>query len=54
MDSRLFGLCCTNTRIYLLNQDGDVGAQEEMLRTQSNNVVNAAASKNIFHFVWGN
>ncbi|PRQ54978.1 putative ERCC4 domain, restriction endonuclease type II [Rosa chinensis] len=33
--------------------EGDVGAQEEMLRTQSNNVVNAAASKNIFHFVWG-
>ncbi|KAK9912942.1 hypothetical protein M0R45_036774 [Rubus argutus] len=34
--------------------EGDVGAQEEMLRTQSNNVVNATASKNIFHFVWGN
>ncbi|XP_050385475.1 crossover junction endonuclease MUS81 isoform X2 [Argentina anserina] len=33
--------------------EGDVSAQEEMVRTQSNNVVNAAASKNIFHFVWG-
>ncbi|KAL6125272.1 hypothetical protein ACLB2K_073331 [Fragaria x ananassa] len=33
--------------------EGDVNAQEEMLRTQSNNVVNAAASKNIFQFVWG-
>ncbi|XP_034224494.1 crossover junction endonuclease MUS81-like isoform X3 [Prunus dulcis] len=34
--------------------EGDVAAQEEMLRTQSNNVVNAGASKNIFHLVWGN
>ncbi|ONI20763.1 hypothetical protein PRUPE_2G032400 [Prunus persica] len=34
--------------------EGDVCAQEEMLRTQSNNAVNAGASKNIFHLVWGN
>ncbi|PQQ13140.1 crossover junction endonuclease MUS81 [Prunus yedoensis var. nudiflora] len=34
--------------------EGDVRAQEEMLRTQSNNAVNAGASKNIFHLVWGN
>ncbi|PQM35798.1 crossover junction endonuclease MUS81 [Prunus yedoensis var. nudiflora] len=34
--------------------ESDVAAQEEMLRTQSNNVVNAGASKNIFHLVWGN
>ncbi|BBG96478.1 Restriction endonuclease, type II-like superfamily protein, partial [Prunus dulcis] len=29
--------------------EGDVRAQEEMLRIQSNNAVNAGASKNIFH-----
>ncbi|XP_016649648.1 PREDICTED: crossover junction endonuclease MUS81-like [Prunus mume] len=34
--------------------EGDVRAQEEMLRTQSNNAVNAGASKNIFHLVWSN
>ncbi|KAI5342157.1 hypothetical protein L3X38_010032 [Prunus dulcis] len=34
--------------------EGDVCAQEEMLRTQSNNAVNEGASKNIFHLVWGN
>ncbi|KAM5558278.1 crossover junction endonuclease MUS81-like [Rosa sericea] len=34
--------------------EGDVRTQEMMLRTQSNNVVNAAASKNIFRFVWSN
>ncbi|XP_068344981.1 crossover junction endonuclease MUS81 isoform X2 [Pyrus communis] len=33
--------------------EGDVRAQEEMLRTQSNNAVNASASKNIFQLVWG-
>ncbi|GKU92226.1 hypothetical protein SLEP1_g5983 [Rubroshorea leprosula] len=33
--------------------DGDVGAQEEMLKKLSNNVVSSAASKNIFKFVWG-
>ncbi|XP_017985058.1 PREDICTED: crossover junction endonuclease MUS81 isoform X1 [Theobroma cacao] len=32
--------------------EGDVCAQEEMLRKQSNNVVTSAASKNIFRFVW--
>ncbi|KAK7323407.1 hypothetical protein VNO77_26879 [Canavalia gladiata] len=39
-------------RAYLL-LDGDASAQEEMLRTQSNNVINAVASRNIFQFVWG-
>ncbi|KAF3647016.1 Crossover junction endonuclease MUS81 [Capsicum annuum] len=29
--------------------DGDVRAQEEMLKEQSNNLVNSVASKNIFH-----
>ncbi|KAM2482660.1 hypothetical protein ACFX1W_040390 [Malus domestica] len=33
--------------------EGDVDAQEKMLKTQSYNVVNAGASKNIFQFVWG-
>ncbi|XP_060217477.1 crossover junction endonuclease MUS81 isoform X1 [Lycium barbarum] len=33
--------------------DGDVRAQEEMLKEQSNNLVNAAASKNIFQLIWG-
>ncbi|KAK9283618.1 hypothetical protein L1049_011868 [Liquidambar formosana] len=33
--------------------EGDICAQEEMLRKQSNNVVSAVASKNIFQFVWG-
>ncbi|KAK9950742.1 hypothetical protein M0R45_006214 [Rubus argutus] len=33
--------------------EGDVSTREEMLRTQRDNVVNAAASKNIFHFVCG-
>lgn len=32
--------------------DGDVRAQEEMLKEQSNNLVNSAASKNIFHLIW--
>ncbi|KAK4379769.1 hypothetical protein RND71_001631 [Anisodus tanguticus] len=32
--------------------DGDVCAQEEMLKEQSNNLVNAAASKNIFQLIW--
>ncbi|KAM3358272.1 crossover junction endonuclease MUS81 [Capsicum galapagoense] len=32
--------------------DGDVRAQEEMLKEQSNNLVNSVASKNIFHLVW--
>lgn len=33
--------------------DGDACAQEEMLQRRSNNVINAAASRNIFQFVWG-
>ncbi|OWM78430.1 hypothetical protein CDL15_Pgr016154 [Punica granatum] len=33
--------------------DGDVRAQEEMLRKQSNNVIGALASRNIFRLVWG-
>ncbi|KAM1941581.1 hypothetical protein ACFX13_029141 [Malus domestica] len=33
--------------------EGDLRAQEGMLRTQSNNAVNASASKNIFQLVWG-
>ncbi|XP_015059702.1 crossover junction endonuclease MUS81 isoform X1 [Solanum pennellii] len=32
--------------------DGDVRAQEEMLKEQSNNLVSSAASKNIFRLVW--
>ncbi|XVF40822.1 hypothetical protein PTKIN_Ptkin01aG0147000 [Pterospermum kingtungense] len=32
--------------------EGDVCAQEEMLRKQSNNAVSSVASKNIFRFVW--
>lgn len=32
--------------------DGNVRAQEEMLKEQSNNLVNSAASKNIFHLIW--
>lgn len=33
--------------------EGNTGAQEEMLRRQSNNVINAVASRNIFQLVWG-
>ncbi|XP_061350107.1 crossover junction endonuclease MUS81 [Gastrolobium bilobum] len=33
--------------------DGDARAQEEMLRRQSNNVINTVASRNIFQLVWG-
>ncbi|KAB1993241.1 hypothetical protein ES319_D13G015700v1 [Gossypium barbadense] len=33
--------------------EGDVCAQEEMLRKQSNNKVSSVASKNIFRFIWG-
>ncbi|KAB2046989.1 hypothetical protein ES319_A13G015200v1 [Gossypium barbadense] len=32
--------------------EGDVCAQEEMLRKQSNNKVSSVASKNIFRFIW--
>ncbi|OIT34672.1 PREDICTED: crossover junction endonuclease MUS81 isoform X1 [Nicotiana attenuata] len=32
--------------------DGDVRAQEEMLKEQSNNIVNATASKKIFELIW--
>ncbi|KAK2440171.1 Restriction endonuclease, type II superfamily protein [Trifolium repens] len=33
--------------------DGDSCAQEQMLQRQSNNVINATASRNIFQLVWG-
>ncbi|XP_027332483.1 crossover junction endonuclease MUS81 [Abrus precatorius] len=33
--------------------DGDSHTQEEMLRRQSNDMINAAASRNIYLFVWG-
>ncbi|XP_054816441.1 crossover junction endonuclease MUS81 isoform X2 [Prosopis cineraria] len=33
--------------------DGDVCAQEDMLRKQSDNMINAVASRNIFQLVWG-
>ncbi|XP_011042134.1 PREDICTED: crossover junction endonuclease MUS81 isoform X1 [Populus euphratica] len=33
--------------------DGDVSAQEGMLRKQSSNAVSAVASRNIFQLVWG-
>ncbi|PIN23483.1 Endonuclease MUS81 [Handroanthus impetiginosus] len=33
--------------------DGDVCAQEEMLKRQSNNLISGSASKNIFQLVWG-
>ncbi|CAK9178857.1 unnamed protein product [Ilex paraguariensis] len=33
--------------------DGDVRAQEEMLKKQSNNVINEVASRNIFQLIWG-
>ncbi|KAJ4980125.1 hypothetical protein NE237_010905 [Protea cynaroides] len=33
--------------------DGDINAQEEMLRKQSNNLIGTLASKNIFQLVWG-
>ncbi|PON74374.1 DNA repair protein [Parasponia andersonii] len=34
--------------------EGDMAAQQDMLRKQSNNVVSGLASRNIFQFVWGN
>ncbi|CAK7339400.1 unnamed protein product [Dovyalis caffra] len=34
--------------------EGDVSAQENMLRKQSNNAVSAVASRNIFRLVWSN
>ncbi|KAL1822592.1 hypothetical protein ACET3Z_009370 [Daucus carota] len=34
--------------------DGDISAQEEMLRTQTNGKVNGSASRNIFQLFWGN
>ncbi|KAL7229772.1 hypothetical protein ACSBR2_008332 [Camellia fascicularis] len=33
--------------------EGDICAQEEMLKKQSNNVINGVASRNIFQLVWG-
>ncbi|KAJ8445867.1 hypothetical protein Cgig2_000179 [Carnegiea gigantea] len=35
-----------------LMQDGDTHAQEELLMKRSKNVINAAASKNVFRLVW--
>lgn len=34
--------------------EGDISAQEEMLRKQSNNMVSAIASRKLYQFVWGN
>ncbi|KAL8125810.1 crossover junction endonuclease MUS81 isoform X2 [Apium graveolens] len=34
--------------------DGNIYAQEEMLKKQSNGKVNGSASKNIFQLIWGN
>ncbi|WOG91168.1 hypothetical protein DCAR_0310416 [Daucus carota subsp. sativus] len=34
--------------------EGDISAQEEMLRTQTNGKVNGSASRNIFQLFWGN
>ncbi|TKY49652.1 Crossover junction endonuclease MUS81 [Spatholobus suberectus] len=48
----LFPTLFSLARAYSL-LDGDSRAQEEMLRRQSNNVINAVASRNIFQFVWG-
>lgn len=39
-----------NQSVFL--KDGNVSAQEEMLRNRSNNVISATASKNIFKLVW--
>ncbi|KAK9075102.1 hypothetical protein SSX86_003421 [Deinandra increscens subsp. villosa] len=33
--------------------DGDTCAQEELLKKQSNDLINGAASRNIFQFIWG-
>ncbi|XP_062115628.1 crossover junction endonuclease MUS81 [Humulus lupulus] len=33
--------------------EGDITAQQEMLRKQSSNVVSRVASRNIFQFIWG-
>lgn len=56
MSRAVFGtlVVLTQVKSYVIDQEGDVRAQEEMLRIQSNNAVNAGASKNIFHLVWGN
>ncbi|KAL5543669.1 hypothetical protein UlMin_007453 [Ulmus minor] len=34
--------------------EGDIAAQEDLLRKQSNNVVSSVASRNIFKLVWSN
>ena len=39
-----------NQSVFL--KDGNVSAQEEMLRNRSNSVISATASKNIFKLVW--
>ncbi|KAL4557456.1 hypothetical protein LXL04_035633 [Taraxacum kok-saghyz] len=33
--------------------DGDTCAQEELLKKQTNNVINGVASRNIYQFIWG-
>lgn len=33
--------------------DGDICAQEDMLKKQSNNLISSAASRNIFQLIWG-
>ncbi|XP_024970898.1 crossover junction endonuclease MUS81 [Cynara cardunculus var. scolymus] len=35
------------------NLDGDISAQEELLKKQSKNVISGVASRNIFQFIWG-
>ncbi|KAL6578699.1 Crossover junction endonuclease mus81 [Orobanche minor] len=44
----LLSLACAYSRL-----EGDVSAQEEMLKRQSNNLISGPASKNIFQLVWG-
>lgn len=45
----LYSLACAYS---LLDGDGDTRAQEELLMKRSNQVISAAASRNIFRFVW--
>ncbi|KAI3912490.1 hypothetical protein MKW92_013951 [Papaver armeniacum] len=33
--------------------DGNVEAQEEMLKKQSNNLISGPASRNIYRLIWG-
>ncbi|XP_019173532.1 PREDICTED: uncharacterized protein LOC109169113 [Ipomoea nil] len=48
MHPTLFSLA----RAYSL-LDGDVRAHEELLKKQSNNLISATVSKNIFQLIWG-